>query len=484
MLKKGFVIAFLLLMVFPSVQMFTGVIPLTDLNENRNKTGFPSFSFQKIFTGQYTKDLEAYINDSFGFRDVLVRMNSFIDIAVLHSSSNEKVVIGKNDYLFYSPTLTDYHRMTTASDEKIENFSNQLITLQKMLEKKGVYFLFVIGPNKNSIYPEYMPYKSQNPQGINNYDKLMKRLTNDGVNHLDLVPVLEKQKEKFDLYYKRDTHWNETAGFITTQEILKKVGPEFGMTFNPKIMSFNETMGGGWDLNIMLGINNPSSYKTKYKVPVIDYGETEKKLPATLWYHDSFGTVIKPHLTNYLEDLNYLYYVENRLNETLVNNLKGKKIVIYEVVERELPIIMDWDYKIDEFDYEENNAEFKAAILNLENLTSSFDVKTAGGDNGFMISTEGIDPRLYWKLPNEQRVNYISIKFKEAPKTSIGQIFWTTATDQVHDELKSQLFEMNPNNKEYIVKIDYPSAIDSIRIDLGMEVGLEYSVESISFLYD
>lgn len=483
MIKKIFVIVFLILMFIPSVQMITGIIPLTDLNENRNKSKFPTYAFNELKTGEYTKNLEAYINDNFGFREMLVKTNSFIDINLLHSSSNDKVILGKDNYLFYSHTLNDYHRKKTMTDESIDNFSKQMLSLQNMLERKGIYFLFLVGPNKNSIYPEFMPFKSQNSQGSSNYDKLMKQLSLDNVNHLDLIPLLLKEKEKHNLYFKRDTHWNETAGFIVTKGILKKLENEFRTKYTPKITSFKDEWGGGWDLNVMLGVNKPHLYKTEYETPVVDYGIIEKKLPPTLWYHDSFSSAIKPHLMNYLTDLTYLYYVENRLNETLLNNLQGKKIVIYEVVERELPLIMNWDYNVGEFEYEEPKNANETAILDLGIPTSSYDVKINKIDEVFSIHSIGSDPRLYWKLPNEQFVESVTIKFEKSPITSTGQIFWTTSSDQEHNEMKSKLFEIDSSKKEYTIKTNNANLIDSIRIDLGMDTNLEYLIQSISYSY-
>lgn len=484
MFKRVFVVLFVVIISIPAFQMFTGFFPENKLTENRNKNDCPTLEWQGIKTGDFMRQTDACLNDNFGFRDWLISKNNDIDVKILNHISNPDVIRGKEDYLFYQQELDDYNRLATVTDNELDNFIAGLNNIQRGLEKEGIYFLFIVGLNKSTIYPEFMLSNSKNQNDPSNYERLVGKLEQKGINYLDLSTVLRANKQQYDLYYKRDTHWNETAGFLATREILKKIAPVVGIQYAPQIQSFEESYGGAWDLNIMLGISKPIMYKTEYKLPIIDYGPITKKLPPMLWYHDSFGTAIEAHLSHYISSLTYLHYGEHPVANTLKTSMKDQKIVIYQVVERALPIIVKQNLEIFEEDLDTLTAKYTRKELPLNAITLSYDVDLLFENDNLNVTTLDIDPWMIWNLSEEERAKYIIVELSKPPVDSTGQIFWTTKSDPVYDEVKSKVFTLMPSKQVYAIPVNSSDPIQAIRLDLGQSGGLQYSLKAVSYLVD
>jgi hypothetical protein len=68
-------------------------------------------------------------------------------------------------------------------------------------------FLLTITPNKNTLYPEHMPYYKDYPVGgEHNAIRLAEDLSRQDVRYLDLFRLFGAEEEV--LYLKRDSHWN------------------------------------------------------------------------------------------------------------------------------------------------------------------------------------------------------------------------------------------------------------------------------------
>ena len=69
-----------------------------------------------------------------------------------------------------------------------------LALLQEYAEAQGGQFLFTLAPNKNSLYPEYMPDYPRGG-GASNAEAFSAVLDGMGVRYLDLFAVFEAEDE-------------------------------------------------------------------------------------------------------------------------------------------------------------------------------------------------------------------------------------------------------------------------------------------------
>ena len=76
----------------------------------------------------------------------------------------------------------------------------------------------MIAPNKNTVYPDYMP-EGYTMASYRRYDQFMELLQSAGITAIDLrgaMAAAVQEVPERNLYYKYDTHWNNHAGYLHT----------------------------------------------------------------------------------------------------------------------------------------------------------------------------------------------------------------------------------------------------------------------------
>ena len=129
-----------------------------DTTENRSLKKLPEFKEEKGWNINYLKELGEYFEDHFGFRSQLVTANAQLQYEIFGVSAVESVIAGKDGWLFYKDSLNDYLGVEQMSERDLFNLAHSLSIMQRYVESRGGRFLFIIAPNKNSLYGEYMPY--------------------------------------------------------------------------------------------------------------------------------------------------------------------------------------------------------------------------------------------------------------------------------------------------------------------------------------
>ena len=105
----------------------------------------------------YLPGLGRYVNDRFFLRQEAVTLWASLNAGLLHSSVTKDVLCGRDGWLYFTPTLPDYTRTGQMTVRETWCAARRLALLQEYVEARGGRFLFVIAPNKNSLYPARMP---------------------------------------------------------------------------------------------------------------------------------------------------------------------------------------------------------------------------------------------------------------------------------------------------------------------------------------
>lgn len=132
----------------------------TENHENRALSEFPEVAGTS--PRDFISGLQTYFNDRLPFKKQLVAMNSAIDYYGFHSSSSSKVIVGKNEWLFYNDPqdgnqIACYKGEDRLTNEQLANIAATLVTSRDNLLKEGIEFVIFIAPNKERIYQEDMP---------------------------------------------------------------------------------------------------------------------------------------------------------------------------------------------------------------------------------------------------------------------------------------------------------------------------------------
>ena len=73
---------FLLLLLLPPLQQITGVLPKLRLIENRQFITRPVITWDSFVSGVFQYQFDAYMNDNYGFRSLLVMINNQINVTI------------------------------------------------------------------------------------------------------------------------------------------------------------------------------------------------------------------------------------------------------------------------------------------------------------------------------------------------------------------------------------------------------------------
>lgn len=174
---------------------------------------------------KFTAELGDYYSENFGFRQELVTANSVLNEKLFFRAANEKVTLGKNSWYYFNETLDDYTGRSNLSERGIYRLKKTLDLINEYAEESNIEMLFFSAPNKNSIYPENMPWNIRKSKQPSNLDRLNKILSDSDyyLNIKDDLQELANDKTR-NIYLKHDSHWNNLgalAAYNAIQDNLK-----------------------------------------------------------------------------------------------------------------------------------------------------------------------------------------------------------------------------------------------------------------------
>lgn len=167
-------------------------------------------------------DFETWFSKRFAFRGTVVDLFSSLKETVF-GTGNDQVTVGEDGFLYFNDTLDSFLREHPLTEEELRSIADALSNLDAYAEAHGAHLLFVPAPNKNTVYPEYMParYRMAQPQTPSDLDRLFAYLTAEtDVDFLDLRPALEAAKEEHLLYHRRDSHWNGYGAHVAYEAVM------------------------------------------------------------------------------------------------------------------------------------------------------------------------------------------------------------------------------------------------------------------------
>jgi alginate O-acetyltransferase complex protein AlgJ len=334
------------------------------VTEKRRLADFPKLEWSQKALTKFPSQFELFFNDHFGLRDQLTQIYSFYSI-LLKSSSNPKVLIGVDDWLFYvnpveGNSLEDYRRNDPLTLEELRSWKVGLEEKHAWLKQQGIPYLFIVIPDKYSIYPEYMPKHIRQVGKQTRLDQLIDYMKNSEVPVLDLRPALLQAKQKGQLFYKTDTHWNDFGAAIAQHEILRAI-QKFYPNLNPRNYSWQDfrlTEYNSGDIANMLNI----SYFLKEMVPelrkpllICDKHIVEKhpedqikatfftdcrsNAPKALIFRDSFFIALQPYISQHFAKTVYVWEWPDLNLIKKYQQYNQPNIVIEARVERHLKFI-------------------------------------------------------------------------------------------------------------------------------------------------
>jgi len=246
------------------------------------------------------KQVDAYLQDHFGLRQVLIRTHKDITRPLL-GLGNDSVLVGRDGRMFYLGEETVRQSAgLLVRDQRVADTADMLVRMNEELRARGIRFLVAPPPNGATIYQDDLPHWAQNPGKPTEYDLLLAKLAAKGVPTVDLRPVVKSARAGGPVFYRHDTHWTFRGALAAYNAIVEADShPEWRI--EPSSALGPMTLRKGGDLARMLGVGDavseyaedltlPQGKKAlKSSDPFGDFTETSEKAgPTILILGDSF----------------------------------------------------------------------------------------------------------------------------------------------------------------------------------------------------
>ena len=332
--------------------------------EKRTLAQKPSWTVDGKINLAFTSQFDTYFTDQFTFRSWLIGGWHSINQILLQRSGSSRVIAGKEGWLFYQDTLDDYLGDPVLDSTALKRLDRVLLLQQEWLAKQGIPFLFVLVPNKNTVYPDMMParYRPIRPEG--NLEQWLN--TRSSVTQINLAAILRDEARadrQTVLYHQTDSHWNNLGAARATDAILAAMQDLLPELTADKLANQDWQLRQDWqgDLAVMLDpsgpepdwqyyVETPESFR--YVRPIKSLEDIKILTTAQdgryhlLMFRDSFANALIPMLSprfaqvTYSRALPYDYsLVVSSQNESTDQPLTD--LVVLEIVERNLPLLME-----------------------------------------------------------------------------------------------------------------------------------------------
>ena len=296
----------------PFAGLFFHAGQLRPADENRTPAPAPGIANWRAFT--------AYFDDHFGFRGALITAQAALKVNVLGVSTSPDVVIGKQGWLFYAgeKSMESYRGVLPFAPGELTAWVRFFKRQNDWLARRGIRLLVVIVPDKQTVYPEFLPSTIRKVTPHTRLDELTAE-----IDAIDLRSTLRNAKASDrELYFRRDSHWSPQGVYAAYREILRSLPALRPIPFVEPPPASQYQAG---DLTKILGLANlwrdlPNPF---FNTPTAPSNEAR-----ILALGDSFLPPLSDYLGAHLER-------SNTLTPEFISDYHPK-IILLEMVERKL----------------------------------------------------------------------------------------------------------------------------------------------------
>ena len=406
------IVAFLGAIAAPTIRQLTVSDDEAVLREQRKAAERPELVFEAEALAEFPRAFERWYGDSFGLRPDLIRWHNRALFEWFDLSPTSEMTRGRDDWFFttVADSIPVWRGRKPFLSGELDVWEEILADRRAWCASLGAPYLFVLAPNKSTIYPEQMAARL-GPPGRTRMDQLQERLAaSPGPGLFDLRGVLRQAKERWGgepIYFPLGTHWNKRGGVIAANTILTQLSP-FVPSIDPWPVDgfrFQESdrQGDSWATRMYLEdrlrqVNVDWTFPREARARQVAHPYTKQvdilvteiddpELPTAVVLHDSFGKMLRPLFAEHFRRC-VQYWTSEFPYEVI--EAERPDVVIHVMTERGLVAVRPTETPLDT--PEKLGAEFAAArdsVLlrvdrnrGLERLKFFGDLAVASGEAG------------------------------------------------------------------------------------------------------
>ncbi|CQR47313.1 hypothetical protein BN1058_01622 [Paraliobacillus sp. PM-2] len=174
--------------------------------ENRSLQTWPSFSWERLFSGVFVDEIETYIQDQFLAKTTWLNLKGHSDRLLLKKEVNG-IVFGDKGYLF------------DPLKEPGDQFEKNIHYLNKFANNQDRTTYVMLAPTSVSIYPDKLPAFAPSYPLEDWYSNVNTNLNSDA-QLINMYPLLKENREE-KLYFRTDHHWTMRGAYYAYQSFAK-----------------------------------------------------------------------------------------------------------------------------------------------------------------------------------------------------------------------------------------------------------------------
>ena len=347
-----FLICFVLL-TFAPVPVFYAFRPMIAQKntENKAESAFPELSLSNYTT--WPKRFESWLSDTLPFKTQLIELFRGTQYRLGLEYRQSDVIRGEDDTLFYRATVENYKGMERFTDDELRVIRDNLTNFFARMEGMGTKSLLYIAPDKEQVYGELMPSDIRVVSEESRADQTAAYLREE----IEYPVLYEKDalkalSERFPVYFKTDTHWNELGGYFAARAIREAFTGVSADSGDPQYHYFPED---GKDLAAMLGIEEMETEPntvlidfndgvTVNKTATVDHGTLQRftsDAPAhkkLMIIGDSFSEYFLRSAIHDVDEILFVTYGELSMVDI---EAEAPDYLVVMLVERNLPFLLN-----------------------------------------------------------------------------------------------------------------------------------------------
>ncbi|MCC7125721.1 MAG: hypothetical protein IT178_12795 [Acidobacteria bacterium] len=362
-------LTFVLALAVPLAVTVMGEQPDNTIEENREPAPWPEPPHDLKSLAAWPDAFTRYFADHVAFRSTLVRWQALFRVHVLGTSPSPDVILGRDGWLYYGTdgAIPDYSGADRYDTASLEVWRTTLQHTQDWLASQGIAYVFVIAPDKHTVYPEHLPGGIERVSQTPRAQQVARYLaTHSTVNVVDLTEAVTAAKSLGRVYHRTDTHWNELGAFAGYREVIRALPPSLGL--RPHDLSdfaITTVPRPGMDLAGMLGLRAVYTEDDVHLDPLFTrrtrvlepanasrgmmyvrvVTEGDPAAPRAVIFRDSFGSALVPFLSDHFSRAVYVW--QNEFDPQLVRREKPA-VVIQQWVARHFYTAWPYDAMAEE----------------------------------------------------------------------------------------------------------------------------------------
>lgn len=178
------------------------------------------------FERVYQEKMDNYVNENFGFRKLLVKLDNQINYTVNGNFNVKHLLSAKENYLFDKKFIDEFTGRSYRGKAHIDSVVTDLSRLNDSLKAKGKKLLICFAPCKESFYPEYLPDSIRiSNETISNYTQYKKEFERKKISLLDYNVLFKQMKDtvSYPLFNQGGVHWTTYGTYLALDTLLKRI---------------------------------------------------------------------------------------------------------------------------------------------------------------------------------------------------------------------------------------------------------------------